>query len=330
MDFLGGSVWIGRVFGINVRLHMLFLIWIGFQLFNADAAWQEALLFIATLFGIVLLHEFGHCFGARAVGGWADEVLLWPLGGLAFAHAPMTPWAQFVTVAAGPAVNVVLCAISAVILIATTGDAGVVSVNPLSGFRGPVTTYWQLYVGLFYDINLWLFCFNMLPIFPMDGGQLLRTFLWPSLGLARATMIAAQLGLLGAILFGVWGIQRQSMILVAIAIFGGVTCWQHYQAARFGYLREDFSPRVIRPRRRSGGGLWAKLFGPKARIRYPTDPGPIELPRAAGRSPVPEEALDDVDRILKKVSEQGIQSLSYVERQALERATRAQRERGSV
>lgn len=329
MDFLGGSVWIGRVFGINVRLHMLFLIWMGFRLLNAGAGWQSSLLFIGTLFGIVLLHEFGHCFGARAVGGWAEEVLLWPLGGLAFAHAPMTPWAQFVTVAAGPAVNVVLCAISAIVLIATTGDPGVVSVNPLVGFSGQVPTLWQAYLGLFYDLNLWLFCFNMLPIFPMDGGQLLRTFLWPSMGLSRATMITAQLGLLGAILFGVWGIQRQSMILVAIAIFGGITCWQHYQAARFGHLREDFTPRVARPRRR-GGGFWAALFGPKARIRYPEDAGPIELPRAAPRPTAREEAIDDVDRILKKVSEQGIQSLSYVERQALERATRERRERGSV
>ena len=68
------------------------------------------------VFASVLLHEFGHCFGARAVDGDATEVLLWPLGGLANTEVPHTPRANFITTAAGPAVNVVLCLAVCVLL----------------------------------------------------------------------------------------------------------------------------------------------------------------------------------------------------------------------
>jgi len=67
---------------------------------------------MGLLFFSVLLHEFGHCFAARSVDGEANEVLLWPLGGLAKCELPHSAWAHFVTAAGGPAVNVLLCGIS--------------------------------------------------------------------------------------------------------------------------------------------------------------------------------------------------------------------------
>ena len=69
------------------------------------------------LFMIVLLHELGHCFAARSVGGSADEILLWPLGGLAYVHHPHNAWASFITTAGGPAVNLVFFLISGAMIL---------------------------------------------------------------------------------------------------------------------------------------------------------------------------------------------------------------------
>jgi Zn-dependent protease len=115
-DPLTWSFPLPRLFGVNIRVHVFFLlVVVGLPMreaFVKDALpglWIEACVLMGLLFGSVLLHEFGHCFGARAVDGDATEVLLWPLGGLASTEVPHTPRAHFITTAAGPAVNLLLC-----------------------------------------------------------------------------------------------------------------------------------------------------------------------------------------------------------------------------
>src|SRR4051812_37752359 len=118
-DPMSWSIPVFRVFGIQVKVHIFFsVITIGLflrelTLLQYDNVWwlDMFLLTVVVLFGPVLLHEFGHCFGARYVGGDAREVLIWPLGGLAFTEIPHRWRALFVTVAAGPAVNVLICAV---------------------------------------------------------------------------------------------------------------------------------------------------------------------------------------------------------------------------
>jgi len=334
MNFLGGSFRVARLFGIDIRVHILFVIWIAFELFGSGRGWQREALFLGLLFGIVLLHEFGHCFGARLVGGYADNILMWPLGGLAYAHAPMRPWPQFVTVAAGPLVNVLLCLLSAGVMLAVTGGRVLPTVNPLDldlivlG-AGPVPEPppWFVYLFTFYHVNLFLLAFNLLPIFPLDGGQLFHAILWPFFGLQRASMIACQVGLAGCAILAYLGLrQGGSGMLIFIAIFGGLTCWQRLQAARQGWLVED--PAGTRyDSGQSGPGLWSRLF--RGRRSAPRAARPIEYPNPnpnpGGWQAIQEERAGEeaeLDRILKKVSEHGIRSLSYVERQTLERITR--------
>jgi Zn-dependent protease len=115
-DPMNWSVPVFRAFGIPVRVHLLFII-VSAGLFlrqmwakDNPLWWADVLGFTVLLpFVVILLHEFGHCFGARAVGGDAKEILMWPLGGLAYVDVPHTPRANFVATAAGPAVNVVIC-----------------------------------------------------------------------------------------------------------------------------------------------------------------------------------------------------------------------------
>lgn len=338
MDFLNGSFRIGRWFGITVRVHILFLVFLGFRLFQAGAAWREQLEFSLMLFGIVLLHEFGHCFGARSVRGRAEDILLWPLGGLAFAQAPMTPWAQFVTVAAGPAVNVLFCLISGAALVIGRGHFGVLDLPPFHHATTGIDSYWQIYARLFFDVNWMLLMFNLLPIYPMDGGQLFQCLIWPFVGLQRATLVACYVGIVGAIGLGLWSLQAGGGMLLMIAIFGGMTCVQRLrmlqagmiQDDRFmgydfsgGYTTLDASSRNAEPR----AGLFERLFGRRARKRVPSEP---YNPNPGGwQKKLDEEQRveAELDRILAKVHEHGLHSLTYVERQTLEHATRERQAR---
>ena len=76
---------------------------------------------MTILFGIVLLHEFGHCFAARWTGGDAQEIMMTPLGGLAMTMSRNHWWSRFVTVAGGPLVNVGLCLICGVGIFVLSG-----------------------------------------------------------------------------------------------------------------------------------------------------------------------------------------------------------------
>jgi Zn-dependent protease len=334
MGLLNQGFKVGRLFDITIRVHFIFVLWIAFELVRAGAGWQERLWFLGMLFGIVLLHELGHCFGARSVGGDARNILMWPLGGLAYAHAPMRPWEQFVTIAAGPAVNMVFCVLSALAILLMSGCSILPGINPLgygvfnlgTPLYEPVLSPAFFYVFIFYRVNLFLLAFNLLPIFPFDGGQIFRVILWTQMGLQRATVLACQVGIGGAIVLGFIGIQTGG-ILLFIAIFGAFSCWQMLQAAKYGMLIEDtaFQPQYYGPRG-DPRPWYQKLFRikPRRRKTVSENPNPGAW-QARQREEENEEA--ELDRLLQKVSEQGIGSLSYVERQKLERITRERQKR---
>ncbi|HEY1375473.1 MAG TPA: site-2 protease family protein [Gemmataceae bacterium] len=135
-DPLTWSFPLGRMFGIRVNVHVLFpvivlaLILRVWAQKDTTVTLAEAGVMAGLLFVSVLLHEFGHCFAARSVDGDATEVLLWPLGGLAYCDVPHTPRAHLITALGGPAVDLILCVLSAGALL----FAGLVPpLNPLDG-----------------------------------------------------------------------------------------------------------------------------------------------------------------------------------------------------
>lgn len=182
-----GSIHLFRAFGIDVFLHWYWFLgaalWLPGRIAGYDSPMWGVNEYLA-LFGIVLLHEFGHSLACRSVGGKASEIVLWPLGGVAYVQPPQRPGATLWSIAAGPLVNVVLAiffyfAVPASEHIFHTLDA-------------------QNWVERVADTNLFLLVFNMLPIYPLDGGQILRSLLWFPFGRARSLQIATVLGFVGA------------------------------------------------------------------------------------------------------------------------------------
>jgi Zn-dependent protease len=175
-----------------------------------------------SIFGVVLIHEFGHALACRQVGGKADTIVLWPLGGVAYVDPPPRPGAVLWSIAAGPLVNVVLVPITFIVaILAEVGGLGDASPDGL--------TFLQRIAG----INRILLIFNMLPIYPLDGGQILQSLLWFVLGRARSLLVASVIGLAcGAIAVAATLLYTQNYWLAIMAFFIAWRSWAGFTAAQ--------------------------------------------------------------------------------------------------
>lgn len=218
--------WSARVFsirGIDVRVHATFLLVValGAWQWGAHSGARGAIFgagFMLALFGCVLLHELGHSFAAQHFGLKVKEILLLPIGGIATLHGrPVTPRQEVAIALAGPAVNVVLAAVFMVVLwltgfISTTlGQLSAVSVTPsLTGL-----------LLLLVSGNATLALFNLLPVFPLDGGRVLRALLEMRWGVARGTAWAAGIGQIASLgLLGYAFLSGQLLLgVISVLVF---------------------------------------------------------------------------------------------------------------
>jgi Zn-dependent protease len=272
---------LGRLFGITVRVHWLFpLVALGLLIRVANekdaipGAWVDVAMLFGVLFVSVLLHELGHCFGARHVNGDASEVLLWPLGGLAQVDVPNTARAHFITAASGPLVNFGLCVIAAGVLPLLHEQSLQPPWNPLaapvraldldgsykpehagdlarSAWSGGGTVWVSTYsptawVARFFWVNYILFLLNVLIIgFPLDGGRMFQSVLWGYIGYRQATFIAVFVGFFFVFVVALWGIVVNELLPLCLAAFIYISCKHQYfiletggDESVFGY---DFS-----------------------------------------------------------------------------------------
>ncbi len=213
------SVKLGKLFGIEVYLHFTFLLLLTFlglyywRTTHNVAAALEGVAFIVALFGCVVLHELGHALMARRYGIKTRDITLLPIGGVArLEKMPEKPMHELWVALAGPAVNVVI-AIALLIGLAATG--GLSSMEEISSSGG---SFWQRLLAL----NLVIAAFNLLPAFPMDGGRVLRALLALRMGRRRATVIAANVGQIMAIGFGILGFfYNPFLIFIGIFVYLG-------------------------------------------------------------------------------------------------------------
>ncbi len=180
-----------------------------------------------ALFGIVLLHEFGHAFACRSVGGRADRIDLWPLGGIAYCEPPPRPRAVLWTVVAGPLVNVALLPVLGGLALVMAGS-GASNLHEL--------------INSIAIINVGVLVFNLLPVYPMDGGQILWALLWFAIGRRRSLIAVTAIGLVGGLGLGLIAFSNSLLWLGVIALFLTVACIGSFRAAQ-SLKRMENSPR---------------------------------------------------------------------------------------
>ena len=172
-----------------------------------------------ALFGIVLLHEFGHTFACRQVGGTADRIVLWPLGGVAFVSPPVRPGAVLWSIAAGPLVNVALIPVLWIVGKLVVG-------SPLAD------TEWMQLVRTVTWINFGLLIFNMLPVYPLDGGQILQSLLWFGIGRAKSLLVVTIIGAIAGVAVVVYGVMQEDWWLALIGGFILMRCKAGFEQSR--------------------------------------------------------------------------------------------------
>ncbi|MEO5959111.1 MAG: site-2 protease family protein [Opitutaceae bacterium] len=219
-----GSLRLFRVSGIQVYLHWSWLLVAWYQIVSRRGAYSSLAWNVAEyvgLFAIVLLHEFGHAFASRQVGGESQEILLWPFGGIAFVKVPPRPGAELWSIAAGPLVNVALFPVL----------LGLTWLSQRAGWSVRIPDFGRLLATL-WVINKWVLIFNLLPIYPLDGGQMLRSLLWFGLGRARSLQVASIIGFVGIAALAAWAIWEQSLFRGLMALFLAQQCFAGFKHAQ--------------------------------------------------------------------------------------------------
>jgi Zn-dependent protease/predicted transcriptional regulator len=209
-----------RVRGIQIKIHVTFLLILvlgGLEWGRAHGAsgFAFGVFTMIALFACVTLHELGHSVAAQYYRIPVREIVLLPIGGVAMlGKLPEKPRQELIIAAAGPAVNVAIAAVLALVggpLVALDGHGLVEGMTPAPSLATLVT--WLL------AANITLVVFNLIPAFPLDGGRMLRAVLAMLTDYRRATAVAAGIGQIAAIGLGLLGVLSGHFILALIAVF---------------------------------------------------------------------------------------------------------------
>lgn len=254
---MDASIQIGKIAGIPVRLHFTFLLviplfaWIiGSQivlttellamLFGVPIdltliteGWMPYILGTIVALGLfvgVFIHEMAHSLLAKSKGIKINSITLLILGGVSSMEENIPdPRVELPMALAGPLTSLALGIISVALVFVS--DA-LISDPAIAG----VMVFIWGYLGL---LNVMLFGFNLLPAFPMDGGRVLRAWLARRMPLYKATRIAADVGRVFAVLFGIVGFLLFNPILIIIAFFIYIGANQEATMLRYNVLLQD-------------------------------------------------------------------------------------------
>lgn len=208
------SLKVVRLGATTLYIHVTFFLliaWIAFAGWHQGGveAAVDGVVFVLLIFLCVLLHEYGHVAAAAYYGISTPSITLLPIGGLAsLERMPQKPARELVVALAGPAVNVVIFGVLLAVL------------DARFDFRqiGALEQAQMSLSGRLAAVNLILVLFNLIPAFPLDGGRVLRALLSMRLDRARATLYAARIGQVFAVVFAIVGLYGQPLLLL-IAVF---------------------------------------------------------------------------------------------------------------
>ncbi len=198
------SIPAGKLFGIEIRIHLTFFFLLLF-VYSAESATQDtatamrALGLVGIIFGSVILHELGHALVARRAGVPAKGIILLPIGGITILDESQaivesdTTWKRDIGIAiAGPLVSLF-----------TAGAAALILVTAIRGFpiMGRPLVHTSNLLRSMVWLNVYLGLFNLLPAYPMDGGRVLRALFSRRMDSIRATQRAVRIGQVFSMLF---------------------------------------------------------------------------------------------------------------------------------
>ncbi len=202
------SIPAGRLFGVELRIHLTFLVLLAFVWFSeasrGSVSAGRGVVLVGLIFACVILHELGHALVGMQAGVPAKAIILLPIGGITLldeTQQTVEPgaltWKRDIRIAlAGPAVNLVVAFAAGSILLAVAPEIQLWAKPWVHSSNLPRSLVW---------VNLWLALFNLLPAYPMDGGRVLRAWFTRSMDPVRATRRAVSIGQAFATLFMLLG-----------------------------------------------------------------------------------------------------------------------------
>jgi Zn-dependent protease len=306
---------IGRVLGIEVKISYLLLVLVGFMGFNTlisqgmGSALTSIIVYAALAF-FVFLHELGHSLAAMKDGVGVQSIWLHPLGGVAMLSGGIPgPASEIFIALAGPFVSLLLAALFYLFL------------NVL-GISSAI-------IYQFFTLNMFLALFNFLPIFPLDGGRVLTAILVMKMGIDRGVERACQIAKIGIFGLGIFGMVMLfsgdpggiNLVLIAVMLhfMGGQEMQARAYASSYAYGYNSSSMSSA-----------YNVFGGYSQTanNYNSQPGffskLINNWKAKKQRKLKEKQTanrEEVDKILRKVNEEGIGSLTDEERQTLNNAS---------
>ncbi|QDU09141.1 M50 family metallopeptidase [Gimesia aquarii] len=270
----------------------------------------------SILFLSVFLHEMGHVVACRMTGGEGDQIILWPLGGLVSCNPAHATTAQILTILGGPIVNLLLCAITIPAVI-WSGELSQ-SLNP---FQLPGidldNNLGQAVLLMIFNINWLLLLINLIPMLPLDGGKILQIILSRRFDETVVHMVLFNvsfwIGGLGMVIglcsLAVWVVFFSALLLMLNLLeFSTVSNQDSYDDSTFGY---DFSQGYT-SLERSSGQLGEKKIGFFQQWRKKR-----KLQKELREREKNLNAEKQLDSLLHKVHEFGLESLTPKERQQL-------------
>lgn len=321
MDIRQNPLWLslplGRHFRTDVRISLWFPIVA--LIFCGQLGFRLGLIVTGILFASILLHEFAHVFAARRTGGSGSEILIWPLGGLAFVSPAPNFYSEFWTVAAGPIVNLMICLLCVPAIATAHLFHQALSLLTLPAVD-LVNNMPQALLLLTFSLNLKLLVLNLLPIYPLDGGQMAFNAAKLTWDRQTARIGTLWVGMILSIIITMvgWYLESSSLIFLG-SVLMMLGTYEHLAAQMArpfddSFMGYDFSQG------------YTSLEGRDDReVRQP---GPIERWRRQRAQRKREKELLQkleterrVDELLDKVHQHGMTSLTDAERRFLQRAS---------
>jgi Zn-dependent protease/CBS domain-containing protein len=209
----------GRIFGIDIRVHLtyaflLMFVWMTESSALGAAGVGRGLALVGLVLASVILHEMGHMLATMQQRLPAHSVVLLPIGGVSLLQEPsrmkLEPNRELRIALAGPVVNLFLAFVAAAVVLGVAPEAALWKQPFVYSGNLPRSFFW---------INLFLGVFNLLPAYPADGGRMVRALLARRMDHMRATRRAVSIGQGFAMAFILAGIWNTWLMLVGFFLF---------------------------------------------------------------------------------------------------------------